>query len=110
MEPLAADTRGNSKKEILKAMDIAVIKLCAAMFGLNYDDLKQRHREQRIRTLTMIFGSIGAAVLAFAVFATIMILMKLLRTQSIILMIRNISLLSVRIIQSEYLIPKAGNV
>ncbi len=74
MEPLAADTRGNSKKEILKAMDIAVIKLCAAIFGLNFDDLKQRHREQRIRTLTMIFGSIGAAVLAFAIFATIMLI------------------------------------
>ena len=74
MEPLAADTRGENKKEILKAMDIAVIKLCAAIFGLNYDDLKQRHREQRIRRLTMIFGSIGAAVLAFAIFATIMLI------------------------------------
>ncbi len=74
MEPLAADTRGENKKEVLKAMDIAVIKLCAAIFGLNYDDLRQRHREQRIRRLTMIFGSIGAAVLAFAIFATIMLI------------------------------------
>ncbi len=83
LEPLAADTRGNSKKEILKAMDIAVIKLCAAMFGLNYDDLKQRHREQRIRTLAMIFGSIGAAVLAFAIFATIM-LIKISRQNTVL--------------------------
>jgi hypothetical protein len=74
IEPLAADTRGENKKEILKAMDNAVIKLCAAIFGLNYDDLKQRHREQRIRRLTMIFGSIGAAILAFAIFATIMLI------------------------------------
>ena len=74
IEPLAADTRGSSKKEILKAMDIAVIKLCAAMFGLNYDDLKQRHREQKIRRLTALFGSIGAAVLAFAIFATVMLI------------------------------------
>ena len=74
LEPLAADTRGSNKKEVLKAMDIAVIKLCAAMFGLNYDDLKQRHREQRVRRLAMIFGSIGAAVLAFAIFATIMLI------------------------------------
>jgi outer membrane protein assembly factor BamB len=74
LEPLAADTRGENKKEVLKAMDIAVIKLCAAMFGLNYDDLKQRHREQRIRRLATIFGSIGAAVLAFAIFATVMLI------------------------------------
>ncbi len=74
IEPLAADTRGSNKKEILKAMDTAVIKLCAAMFSLNYDDLKQRHREQKIRRLTAIFGSIGAAVLAFAIFATVMLI------------------------------------
>ncbi len=74
LEPLAADTRGGTKKEVLKAMDIAVIKLCAAMFGLNYDDLKQRHREQRMRRLATIFGSIGAAVLAFAIFATVMLI------------------------------------
>ena len=55
-------------------MDIAVIKLCAAMFGLNYDDLKQRHREQRMRRLAIMFGSIGAAVLAFAIFATVMLI------------------------------------
>lgn len=72
IEPLAADTRGQTKKEVLKAIDVAVIKLCAAIFGLNYDDLKQRHREQKIRKMTAIFGSIGAAVLAFAIFATVM--------------------------------------
>lgn len=74
LEPLAADTRGDNKKEVLKAMDTAVIKLCAAIFGLNYDDLKQRHRAQKIRRLSMIFGSIGAALLIFAIFATIMLI------------------------------------
>ncbi len=74
IEPLAADTRGADKKEILKAMDTAVLKLCAAIFGLNYDDLKQRHREAKIRKLSTIFGSIGAAVLLFAIFATVMLI------------------------------------
>ena len=74
IEPLAADTRGENKKEILKAMDTAVIKLCAAIFGLNYDDLKQRHREQKIKKMATIFSAIGAAVLAFAVFATVMLI------------------------------------
>ncbi len=71
VEPLAADTRGENKKEILKAMNIAVIKICAAIFGLNYDDLRQRHREQKLRRMAAVFGSIGAAVLAFAIFATV---------------------------------------
>ncbi len=74
IEPLAADTRGENKKEILKAMDTAVIKLCAAIFGMNYDDLRQRHREQKIRKMVTVFGSIGAAVLLFAIFATVMLI------------------------------------
>lgn len=49
IEPLAADARGANKKEILKALDLAVIKIAAAIFNLNYDDIKQRHREQRLR-------------------------------------------------------------
>ena len=73
IEPLAADTRGSTRKEVLKAMDTAVIKLCAAIFGLNFDDLKQRHREQKMRRMAAIFGSIGAAVLGFAIFATCML-------------------------------------
>ena len=70
LEPLAADTRGENKKEVLKAMDTAVLKLAAAMFGLEFDDLRQRKREQKLRRMAMIFGSIGAAVLGFAIFAT----------------------------------------
>jgi len=73
MEPLAADTRADNRKDILKAMDIAVIKLCAAIFGLNFDDLRQRHRAQKIRRLSMIFGSIGAFLFVFAIFATVML-------------------------------------
>ncbi len=70
LEPLAADTRGENKKEVLKAMDTAVIKLAAAMFGLEFDDLRQRRREQKIRRMALVFGSIGAAVLGFSIFAT----------------------------------------
>ena len=70
LEPLAADTRGENKKEVLKAMDTAVLKLAAAMFGLEFDDLRQRKREQKIRRLATVFGGIGAAVLGFAIFAT----------------------------------------
>ncbi len=74
IEPLAADTRGNDKKEILKAMDIAVLKLCAAMFGLNFDDLKQRHREAKMRKAMTVLGVIGAFLLLFALVVTGMLI------------------------------------
>ena len=73
-EPLAADVRGATKKEVLKNMDIAVLKLAAAMFGLNFDDLKQRHREQRIRRMMQLTAIVSAVILLFAVwsFVTLM--------------------------------------
>ncbi|MCR4792901.1 MAG: TIR domain-containing protein [Lachnospiraceae bacterium] len=74
IEPLAADTRGSDKKEIRKAIDITVLKLCAAMFGLNYDDLKQRHREARMRKLMTVFGIAGAFLLCFAIVVTGMLI------------------------------------
>ncbi len=83
IEPLAADTRGNDKKEILKAMDIAVLKLCAAMFGLNFDDLKQRHREAKMRKAMTVLGAIGAFLLLFALVVTGM-LIKISRQNIII--------------------------
>ena len=70
-EPLAADTRGETKKEILTKIDTAVLRISAAIFGLNFDELKQRHREARLKHLMVVGGVIGAAVLAFAVFATV---------------------------------------
>ncbi len=69
-EPLAADSRGNDKKEILKTMDTVVTKLCATMFGLNYDDLKQRRREQRLKRIALLASLVGIFVLGFAIFAT----------------------------------------
>ena len=74
IEPLAADVRGATKKEVLKNMDIAVLKLAAAMFGLNFDDLKQRHREQRMRRMMQLTAVVSAVILVFAVwsFVTLM--------------------------------------
>ena len=65
-EPLAADCRGENNKQRLKAMDTAILKLCAAIFGLNYDDLKQRHRERQIRRRLMIMTGALALVSVFA--------------------------------------------
>lgn len=66
-EPLAADCRGSNKKEILKKMDVAVMKLVAAMFSLNFDDIKQRHREQKLKRLIAIWSSVSAAIFVFLI-------------------------------------------
>ena len=66
-EPLAAECRGKNNKERLQAMDNAVIKLCAAMFGLNYNDLKQRHREQQMKRRLFVMEAAIAVVTLFAI-------------------------------------------
>ena len=72
-EPLAADARGENKRKILQSIKTAVVKLCAEMFGLNYDDLRQRKRKQKIRWLVTVFGSITAAIIAVAIMSVIML-------------------------------------
>lgn len=72
-EPLAADVRGDNNRQILKAMDTAVIKLAAAMFGLNYDDVKQRHREQKLKRRVRILSLAGGVVTVFACVCLVML-------------------------------------
>ncbi len=48
IEPLAADVRGKNPKEIKKKIEEEIIRLAAPMFGVDYDDLKQRHRERKM--------------------------------------------------------------
>lgn len=64
IEPLAADIRGNSKKEISKKLKSELLRLIAPVFGLEYDDLRQRHRERKIRR---IVTATAAAAIAGAV-------------------------------------------
>ena len=54
VEPLAADIRGSTKKEMKKAMKEEILRLLAPMLGVNYDDLKQRQRERKMKRM---FGS-----------------------------------------------------
>ena len=66
-EPLAADCRADNNKDRLKKLDNVVLKLCAAMFGLNYDDLKQRHREREMKRRIVIASVAFSIVSLFAV-------------------------------------------
>lgn len=66
LEPLAADTRGSNQRERKKMIDDATLRLAAPLFGLNYDDLKQRHKEQRTKKIITIASSIAAVFFIFA--------------------------------------------
>ena len=74
VEPLAADVRGSDRKEIRKKIKSEMLRLVAPMFNCNYDDLKQRHKEQRMRKIIMTSVSISAACLLFGVVSTTMAL------------------------------------
>ena len=68
VEPLAADFRGKGKKGVAKAMKTEKLRLLAAMFGVPYDDLRQRHRERKLRRIATFSAIIGAACLLFGVY------------------------------------------
>ncbi len=63
-EPLAADVRGKDKKEVLKNIKSEMLRILAAMFEVPYDDLRQRHRERRMkRIMTVSLAATAAGVL-----------------------------------------------
>lgn len=74
VEPLAADVRGADHKEIRRKIKSELLRLVAPMFDCNYDDLKQRHKEQRMRKIIMTSVSISAVCLLFGIVSTTMAL------------------------------------
>ncbi len=74
MEPLAADVRGKNKKEMLKAMRTEILRLLAPMFDLGYDDLRQRHRERKMKRVLAASLTGAAVCLAFGAVSTTMAL------------------------------------
>ncbi len=65
-EPLAADARGKNYKEMDKALNDVVLRLCASIFGLNYDDLKQRHKERQMKRTLSIMSTVAASFMLFS--------------------------------------------
>ncbi len=74
VEPLAADVRGSSKKEVLKKIKEEKLRLIAPMFDLNYDDLKQRHKQREHKRKMMIIGSIALFFILFSLYSSIMLI------------------------------------
>lgn len=67
VEPLAADVRGKNFRQIRKLIKEESIRLIAPMLGLDYDDLKQRHREREIKRKIRIASVIAGVFLVFGI-------------------------------------------
>lgn len=72
VEPLAADVRGNNKAQIKKKIKEESLRLAAPIFGVAYDDLKQRHRERRLKKMLSIASVVSLVLLIFGIISTSM--------------------------------------
>ncbi len=62
IEPLAVDIRGGSDSEVLKNLRKERFRYFSSMLSVNYDDLKNRQRERRMK-LTLIASGAALVVL-----------------------------------------------
>uniref|UniRef100_UPI004057286C TIR domain-containing protein n=1 Tax=Acetatifactor sp. TaxID=1872090 RepID=UPI004057286C len=67
VEPLAADVRGASKREINKKMKTEIMRLAAPLLHCSYDDLRQRHKERRMKRIAAVTATVSATVAALAI-------------------------------------------
>lgn len=74
VEPLAADVRGENKKEVLSKIKDEKLRLIAPMYNLDYDDLRQRHKLRRQKQILMTSVIVASACLLFALYTGIMLL------------------------------------
>lgn len=74
VEPLAADVRGNSMAQVRKKIKTESLRLLAPMFGCGYDDLRQRHRERKMRRIIAASLAGSAVCLSFGLVSTTMAL------------------------------------
>ncbi|MCH5192095.1 MAG: toll/interleukin-1 receptor domain-containing protein [Oscillospiraceae bacterium] len=67
VEPLCCDVRAKSLKGSLKKLKKEYLRLCAAMLGVSFDDLYQRHARRRKRITTTIVS------VSIALFLTVLL-------------------------------------
>lgn len=67
VEPLAADVRGKTKREINKLLKTEIMRLAAPLLNCSYDDLRQRHRERRLKRNFGIFAGLAVVVAGLGV-------------------------------------------
>lgn len=65
-EPMAANFRGSTKKEIRRQCDTEILRLLAPALYCSYDELKQRHKSHRMKKLAIIASIITVFAIAFS--------------------------------------------
>ena len=74
VEPLAADVRGENKKEVLKKLKEEKLRLIAPMYNLDYDDLRQRHKLRKQKQMLNIFMAVSIFFILFAIYTSVMLI------------------------------------
>ena len=74
VEPLAADVRGENKKEVLNKIKEEKLRLIAPMYNFDYDDLKQRHRQRKMKKIIHTSIIISAICVLFTLYSLFMLL------------------------------------
>lgn len=69
VEPLAADVRGISKKDINKKMRTEIVRLAAPLLNCSYDDLRQRHRERQLKKAFCVSSLAAVFAIAFGCYS-----------------------------------------
>lgn len=70
VEPLAADVRGETKREVGKKLRTEIMRLAAPLLSCSYDDLRQRHRERKMRRAAAVCGAIALLAVLFGAYST----------------------------------------
>ena len=74
VEPLAADVRGATNKDVLKRIHEEKLRLAAAMCHIDYDDLRQRHKLREQKRKANIATGISIASILFLLYTSIMLI------------------------------------
>ena len=74
VEPLAADVRGATNKDVLKKIHEEKLRLAAAMCHIDYDDLRQRHKLREQKRKANIATGISIASILFLLYTSIMLI------------------------------------
>lgn len=69
VEPLAADVRGADIKAVSRKINEEIMRLAAPLLYCAYDDLRQRHRERKIRKIMAVASAVAALSIAFGVYS-----------------------------------------
>lgn len=68
-EPMAADIRGGSLKEMNRKLKQEFLRIVAPILSCTYDDLRQRHREYRFRQVLTASGVVCLLAISFMAYA-----------------------------------------